>query len=200
MLARQRFKTPPQLVLLPTGAGEARGLPSGAVTYTESAAWLPDGQRLLLVGHEGERPARCYVYDLASDRSRPVTPEGVVGHVISPDGKFLAADRSTDHGPPALYPVGGGEPLPLRGVEAGDFIINFSDDARSLYVAQTALPVRVYRVELATGRRELWREVSPANPTGLLQVLPPHITPDGRAYAYTYFRMLSDLYLVDGLK
>jgi eukaryotic-like serine/threonine-protein kinase len=199
-LARQRFKTPPRLVLFPTGAGEARELPSGAVTYTESAAWFPDGQRLLLVGHEGERPARCYVYDLASNRSRPVTPEGVTGHAISPDGKLIAADQSANHGPPALYPVEGGDPLPLRGVEAGDFIITFGDDGRSLYVAQIALPVRVYRVELATGRRELWREVSPADPTGLLQVLPPRITPDGRAYAYTYFRVLSDLYLVDGLK
>jgi eukaryotic-like serine/threonine-protein kinase len=199
-LARQRFKTPPQLVLFPTGAGESRQLPTGAVTYSESAAWFPDGRRLLLVGSEPGRPERCFVYDLASNSARPLTPEGVVGHVVSPDGKFIVAADRANQKPPALYPVEGGEPLPLRGVEAGDFVITFSGDGLSLYVAQIAMPVKVYRVELATGRRELWREVSPADPTGLLQITTPHITPDGRAYAYTYFRVLSDLYLVDGLK
>lgn len=199
-LARQRFTTPPQMILFPTGAGEARPLPGGAINYQESAAWFPDGPRLLLVGHEPERPARCYIYDLASGQSRPVTPEGIVGHAVSPDGRFVVAADREDKAPSALYPVDGGEPQALRGVEAGDFIIGFSGDGRTLYVAQVAMPVKVYRVELATGRRELWREVSPADATGLLYVTPPRVTPDGRAYAYTYFRVLSDLYLVDGLK
>ncbi|PYS83938.1 MAG: hypothetical protein DMF67_06610 [Acidobacteria bacterium] len=199
-LARQRFTTPPRLVLFPTGAGEARQLPGGAVTYSESAAWFPDAQRLLLIGHEPERTARCYLYDLATNQARPVTPEGVVGHVVSPDGKFVVAADREDKAPPALYPLDGGEPQALRGVESGDFVIGFGDDGRSLYVAQTGIPARVYRVEPATGRRELWREVSPADTTGLLFLTPPRVTPDGRAYAYTYFRLLSDLYLVDGLK
>jgi DNA-binding winged helix-turn-helix (wHTH) protein/Tol biopolymer transport system component len=200
VLARQRFKTPPQLVLFPTGAGEARQLAAGAVTYSESAAWFPDGQRLLLVGHEPGRPPRCYVYDLTTNQSRPVTPEGVTGHVVSPDGKLIVAANRGDGVPPALYPVEGGDAVPLRGVEAGDFVINFGDDGRSLYVARIGIPNKIYRVELAAGRREPWREVSPADPTGLLYLTPPHITPDGRAYAYTYFRLISDLYLVDGLK
>jgi dipeptidyl aminopeptidase/acylaminoacyl peptidase len=199
-LARQRFKTPPQIVLFPTGAGEARQLPAGPVTYRESAAWFPDDQHLLLVGNEQGRAPRCYVYDLTSDRSRPVTPEGVVGHVISPDGKSIVASARGDGAPPALYPVEGGDPQPLRGVEAGDSVVAFGDGGRSLYVARVGIPDSIYLIELATGRRELWREVSPADPTGLLYLTPPYITPDGRAYAYTYFRVTSDLYLVDGLE
>ena len=199
-LARQRFTTPPRIVLFPTGAGEARPLPAGPVMYRESAAWFPDGQHLLLVGNEQGHAPRCYVYDLTSDRSRPVTPEGVVGHIVSPDGKSIVAAARGEGAPPALYPVDGGEPQPLRGVEGGDFPLTFGDYGRTLYVARVGIPDRIYRVETTTGRRELWREVSPADPTGLLSLTPPSVTPDGRAYAYTYFRLISDLYLVDGLK
>lgn len=200
-LARQRVTNPPRLVLFPTGAGEARTLPDSPVTYSESAAFFPDGQRLLLVGSEPGRPARCFVYDLASDRARAVTPEGIVGHVVSPDGRFVVAADPEGRTPPALYAVDGGvAPAPLGGVEAGDFVIGFGDDGRSLYVAQIGIPARIFRADPLTGRRELWREVSPADPTGLLFLTPPRVTPDGRAYAYTYFRLVSDLYLVDGLK
>ncbi|HYY95692.1 MAG TPA: winged helix-turn-helix domain-containing protein [Pyrinomonadaceae bacterium] len=199
-LARQRFTNPPRLILFPTGAGEARPLNSGSITYSESAAWFPEGQRLLLVGSEPGHAARCFVYDLASDRARAVTPEGIVGHAVSPDGRFVVAADLEGKTPPALYAVDGGGPAPLGGVEAGDFVIGFGDDGRSLYVAQLGIPVRIFRADPATGRRELWREVSPADPTGLLSLTPPRVTPDGRAYAYTYFRILSDLYLVDGLK
>jgi hypothetical protein len=150
---------------------------------------------------EPGRRERCFVYDLASDRARAITPEGVVGHVVSPDGRFVVASDPEDRTPPALYAVdGGGTPAPLGGVEAGDFVIGFGDDGRSLYVAQIGIPARIFRADPATGRRELWREVSPADPTGLLFLTPPRVTPDGRAYAYTYFRLVSDLYLVDGLK
>jgi DNA-binding winged helix-turn-helix (wHTH) protein/Tol biopolymer transport system component len=200
VLARQRFTTPPRIVLFPTGAGEARQLPAGPVTYREAAAWFPDGQHLLLVGNEQGHAPRCYVYDLTNNQSRPVTPEGVVGHIISPDGRSVVAAAREEGAPPALYPFEGGAPQPLRGVEGGDLPITFADDGRTLYVARTGIPTQIFRVDTATGRREPWREVSPADPTGLLYLTPPRITPDGRAYAYTYFRLISDLYLVDGLK
>src|SRR5205085_1965208 len=200
VLARQRFTTPPRLLLMPTGAGEARVLDTGAIIYQEGGAWFPDGKHLLLIGHEPDHESRCYSYDLTNGQARPVTPEGVIGHIVTPDGRFVVAtDR--EHGrPPALYPFDGGAPRPQPGLEARDFIISFSADGRALYVAQGELPVRVFSVELATGRRELWRAIMPADTTGILTQIPPHITPDARAYAYTYFRVLSDLYLVDGLK
>ncbi len=66
-------------------------------------------------------------------------------------------------------------------------------------VRERPAKVQVYRLDLATGRRELWKEFMP-DPAGIFEVLPLVITPDGKSYAYTYGRQFSDLFLVDGLK
>ena len=64
---------------------------------------------------------------------------------------------------------------------------------------QGTFPARITRVEVATGRREVWRELAPADPAGVTFVR-PILTRDARAYVYTYHRYLSDLYLVSGLR
>jgi hypothetical protein len=62
------------------------------------------------------------------------------------------------------------------------------------------LPAKVYRVDLATGRKEFWKEFMPADPAGVNNLAPILRTPDGKSYVYSYRRELSELYLVDGLK
>jgi hypothetical protein len=56
----------------------------------------------------------------------------------------------------------------------------------------------VDRIEVATGKREAWKELTPDDPEGSATAI--RLTPDGRYYAYTYRRDESDLFLVDGLK
>ena len=61
----------------------------------------------------------------------------------------------------------------------------------------------MFRIEIETGRRELWRELMPADPTGVVHVMPSPIaiSRDGKSYAYNYVRaVVSDLYLVDGVR
>jgi hypothetical protein len=58
---------------------------------------------------------------------------------------------------------------------------------------------RISLVDLATGRRSVWRELVPRDPAGIMNVYQPIVTPDGRTYAYGWHRAISDLYLVDGL-
>src|SRR5437016_14636359 len=48
--------TPPQLALLPTGAGEARSLERGPIEqYSGKASWFPDGKRVVFQGRSEER-------------------------------------------------------------------------------------------------------------------------------------------------
>ena len=61
------------------------------------------------------------------------------------------------------------------------------------------LPFRVFRVELSNGRREPWRTITPQDPAGLWAA-DLMLMPDGNSYAYNCKRLLSDLYLVEGLK
>jgi hypothetical protein len=74
-------------------------------------------------------------------------------------------------------------------------------DRRFLYVYQRGeVPARAYRVELATGLRELWKELAPSDRAGVISIVDPHLAADEAHYAYSYARILSDLYLVEGLR
>jgi hypothetical protein len=61
------------------------------------------------------------------------------------------------------------------------------------------LPRRVFRIDLATGERTLWKELMPRDAAGISAV-DPVISRDGRAYAYSYLRRLEDLYLATGVR
>ncbi len=199
--------SPQQLVLLPTGAGEARPLKRGTIQdYGYAATWFPDGKRILFGAREPGRATRLYVQTLeggADFLPRAVTPEGIelnaFGHTVSPDGKFVAA-VGPDH-KAWLYPVESGEPRPIPGLAAGETPIGWSEDGRFLYAFyREGARAGVYRLDRFSQRKELWKEITPADPTGILGILGIQVTPDGNSYAYTYFRLLSDLYLVEGLK
>src|SRR5205814_9057646 len=100
----------------------------------------------------------------------------------------------------SIYPVEGGAPDRVRGVEKREVPIRWSADGRSIFVFRRGeLPGRIVRVDLASARREVVSELVPADPTGILSVSHPQITPDGRAWVYTYNRTVSTLYVVTGL-
>jgi hypothetical protein len=62
------------------------------------------------------------------------------------------------------------------------------------------LPARVYLLDAGTGKRTLWKQLMPPDPSGVEYIGPMLPTPDGKTYVYGYRRLLSDLYLVEGLK
>jgi hypothetical protein len=55
-------------------------------------------------------------------------------------------------------------------------------------------------LDLATARRELWKELGPKDVSGVRSINRVSITPDGSAYAYSFGRQLGDLYVVEGLR
>jgi hypothetical protein len=90
---------------------------------------------------------------------------------------------------------------PIPGTNDGDRPIQWSADGRVLYVrAPGRFPANVSRVDITTGRRELWKAFAPPDRAGLFNVDPILVTPDGRGYVYRYRFDLSDLYLVEGIK
>ena len=92
-------------------------------------------------------------------------------------------------------------PTEIRQNGAKQLAIAWTDGGRGLLVrAQGELPSRVYRLDVGTGRRELWKELMPSDPAGVLEILGVLCTPDTRFYAYTYARALTELYLVEGLE
>jgi Tol biopolymer transport system component len=192
-----------KLRLYPTGTGQSREVPSGNVRPLFAKFFPGDGRRIYVVGSEQGHEPRSWILDLAGGKPRPFTPEGRQGGgPISPDGK-LAAVRLDKEDRISLYPVDGGDGRPLPGSQPGEVPYQWSDDGRWLYASRfdEPAPRRVYRIEIATGRRELWKELGPSDRAGLFGISFICITRDGRSYAYSASRAVtSDLYLVEGLK
>jgi serine/threonine protein kinase/Tol biopolymer transport system component len=193
--------TPTQIVLLPTGAGEPKTFPKDEIEHVSGpfGTFLPDGKRILFAGHEPGRPSRVFVQDLAGGAAKPVTPEGVVGRLLSPDGTSLVTE--TPEGL-ALTPWEGGPSHPIPGVKPGDRPLRFTADGRSLFLRPDAreFPARVFRLDVATGRREVWKELMPGDPAGITLLSPAAISEDGKTVLFIYARSLADLYLAEGLK
>ncbi len=187
-----------QLVLLPTRAGNPLPLSRRVISKYESVDWFPDSKRILITGSEQGRGLRAYVQQIEGGEPRPITPEGVPGTLPAPDGTaILIRGPERKH---FLYGVEGGSMRPVPGLDALDTPIRWSGDGRFLYVRESAaMPVRVVRLELATGRRELWKEIMPSDPAGVRNINTIALSADGRWYVYSYIRTLSDLYLASGL-
>jgi hypothetical protein len=67
-----------------------------------------------------------------------------------------------------------------------------------IYVWNRSFPARLRLINPTTGAGKTWLETMPPDPAGLLYAN-LFITPDGKSYAYRYRRVLSTLYLTDGL-
>jgi serine/threonine protein kinase len=200
ILAGRVRTSPATLVLLPTGVGQPRTFPKDSIDRTLSFnAFLPDGKGIVYDGSEPGKPQRVFLQDLDGGAARPVTPEGTTADLVSPDGKLLLT-RSTQGF--ALTPLSGGAPTPLKGFEAQDRPVGWTADGRSVYVGtnERALPARVFRVDLATGARELWKEFTPADPTGISRIGVSSISPDGKTMLFSYAHRLADLYVAEGLR
>jgi serine/threonine protein kinase len=196
--------TPPHLEMLPVGAGVPRLLP---VPHLENLiAWHPfaDGERLLLHGNAPAQPPHLFEMSLADGAMRQISqvPVGWPAR-LSNDGQHVAAMGENET--VLLLPVAGGESRPVPGCVAGDLPIGWTPDDRALYVYRRGrTSVLIERVDIATGERTPWHTIRPPDPAGINDIVPGYvmtvyITPDGQTYAYSFRRVLSDLYVVSGL-
>ncbi|HYN42654.1 MAG TPA: protein kinase [Thermoanaerobaculia bacterium] len=192
-----------RLVAHPTGPGERRLLPHGSLTRLDWATFLPDGRRVLVAGAEKGQPVRLYLQDFdGRTPPRAVGGDGIsaiYGAIaVSPDGSVVAAPGKEDR--IRLYRLDGGPEELLAGAEPREVPIRFSPDGRFVWVFQPRdLPTWIVRIDRTTGARERWKEIQPPDPAGILGITRVRMTPDGRSYAYTFSRILSDLFLAKGL-
>jgi eukaryotic-like serine/threonine-protein kinase len=194
-----RTASDPQIVLLPVGAGELRVLSKENVRV-RSAAILPDGQRIVFGASERGHGERIYVRSLSGGPIKAISPEGYRGayRAVSADGRYVPA-----RGPDRrfyLYPIEGGEPVPVTGVGPTDFAASWGSDGKLLLYTRGELPLKVYLLDVRTGQKEPWKTLMPGDASGVQDISPVLTTADRQTYVYTYSRVLSDLYLVEGLK
>ena len=189
-----------QLVLLPTGAGTPRLLdPGGIQQYGHPVLWLTDGKQLVFSARQAGHGTQCFIQNVDGGKPRAVTPEAVNWCHPSPDGKWIAAKNMADN-QGRLYPLDGGESRAIAGLLPGENF-TWTSDPKFMYVNQwKQLPIKIYRLNIVTGQRQLFKEVNPADMTGLCDLGHIILSADGRSYIYGFTRLLSDLYLVKGLQ
>ena len=197
-------KAPPEVRILPTGPGEMRKPESANIETYVSMGWLPDSRHYLFAGNEPGHGARIYLQDMMGGKAEPITPEGfsmsAYSHniPISPDGKrFVVFEQSARLW--RICAVAGGACAALTGAEERDLPLTWSADGNSIFVSQTEPKSAIFKIDLTTGRRQIWKEVTVPDPVGVKQVLVGAITPDGKSYASSLTRRLDTLYVANGL-
>jgi WD40 repeat protein len=184
-----------QLRLLPIGPGIPQEVTSDSLSHAW-ADWFPDGKKLVFIGAEPGHANRSWRQDIQGGKPVPITPEGVTGIRISPDGRTLAAVDTAHQ--IWLYPTDGGPAKRVGSLDTVEEIDRWSDDGHSLFLTKYGVPAEVYRLDTRTGERKLLHRPAPTDTTGVLNVGPVLVTKDANSYVYAYTRRLSTLYVVRG--
>ena len=192
------------LFVHPTGPGTSRELPDPEKILFSVAGWLDNTHVIGFGGKAGDH-SQGFVQDVNGGPPRRFTPEGADATStrwwtlpVSPDGtRVVGAD---EHARTMIYRVSGGVPEPVQNLKADDIIVQWTPDGRGLLVAHgDGLPWVVERLDLASGQRTPAVTIRAHDPAGLrLSVI--GVSRDAKYWVHTYSRLLSDLYVVDGLK
>jgi len=190
-----------ELTIIPMGAGQPRLVDTSGFDPAW-VVWHPDGKRLVISASAATGGALFYVRSPEDTAARPIEAPPLSStqcFAVSPDPSVIAANAAD--GRIALVPTGGG---PVRLVSADPearCVLAWDPSGKFVYYQDaTALPGRIRKLDVATGRSELFRSVAPEDRAGVLAVGPIRMTPDGKTIAFSFRRSLSDLIRVDGLR
>ncbi|MBI5169107.1 MAG: protein kinase [Candidatus Eisenbacteria bacterium] len=190
-------------VLYPTGFGETRELEFEGTGTLLWATFAPDGAHLFHVSQRpGESPAlyRSTLEGGASELlwDQPMRFERFIGAPVSPDGERLALQGLDGRGFELAWRSGEARAIPGFGVN--EIAVSYDTTDGALFVCNDDPLARVLvKLDLATGARTPWRALRLPDPRGVIYVGPPRIAPNGSRLAYTYLRLLNNLYVVEGL-
>jgi dipeptidyl aminopeptidase/acylaminoacyl peptidase len=196
------LRAPSQLVLLPTGTGDARPLTHDG-THHQGAAWTPDGRRVVFVGNEPGHRIRYYVQSVDGGSPRAITPENVSFDnsdpvAISPDGGSVAV-AGLD-GKIVLYPLDNGAPRTVPKLAEGFAPLRWCPDNSLMVYRAGDVPVKILRVVVETGEQTLWKELAPPYRTGLTGIPNVRVGADCQSSAYSALYFPSELWIADGLR
>ena len=193
---------PGYVKLVPIGPGQPRTIAvPGLDIQNGPAHFLADGKRITLNATEPGHGVRTYMVDLDEGKPIPITPEGITGGLISPDGQFIFRKISDEGAGVALYPTAGGSPHPIPDLEPSFVPIQWSPDGSSVYVYLSGqVPAKVFEVNLATGKKTFIQELQPPTSVGVAMIAPVVVTRDGSRFAYSYYQVSSVLYLISSLQ
>ena len=183
------------LNLVPTKPGQPRTLSGHGLRY-DFVRFFPGGGRLLTGGSIAGARSRLYVQALDGSPPRPIGSSVYLFRpAISADGTQIAgvdAERQL-----VVVSVAGGE---TRVVATGfaPTVLRWSHSGKTLLAQSDSVPAMLYRVDLETGKCTPWKEIGPLDLANVSRLWPAVLSQDERTIVYSYPRILSELFVVDG--
>ena len=191
--------SPGRITLFPVGPGQPRTIPAPGLEkiHNGTAHFLTDGKRITINANEPGHGVRCYLLNIDGGKPVPVTPEGVTGGVVSSDGQYILANNGSE----AIYPIAGGSPRNIPGIEPGFIPLQWSEDNSSIYAYRPGqVPTKVFKVNVATGKTNVIQELQPQVSTGVVTIRPVVGNRAASRFAYSYYQVFSVLYIISGLR
>ncbi len=199
-----------QLIVLPTGAGEAQPLPAHGITSYHGAKWFPDGDRILFNAwvteqvssspSEQRHPAPFVRHGSRRDAAATVDSGGRLragrSHRTAPAWRSSARGRESPspggwRRREPVRRVGAGRPAAWRGPRTA---------ARSGCSGAARSPPASTASRSRPGAARNGRGSCRPIPPGVFSIADLRITPRGDSYFYSYRRILSELYVAVGMR
>lgn len=185
------------LQVVPVGPGQVKVIDGHGISY-QAVRYLPDGQSIVFVGREQDEPPRIYVQNLNGSEPKRL-PVDVQPYwlVVSPDGKSIAS-RTTD-GRLVIQALAGGQP---RVVQTAGLVIpiRWTTEPNEMYVfcVDSGVMNEISKVNLTTGECTPFHQIVPAEGDPSTKVSHVIMAADGKSVVYSYHRVFSELYVVNG--
>ncbi len=187
-----------RLQIVPVGPGQARALHWDGI-QPRWAQWFPDGHRILMIASQSGQGEAVYLTDVDGSTPKQLTPGDTPWAGVAPDGQSFIS--TVDRNAFVVRSLSDGSSKPIPGIQTGEQPIGWADSKHVFVQAATATGQNIYKVEIESGRRELWQAITPKDATGLRPMNAPiAITPDGRWMAFGWRTQLGQLYSSDNLK
>jgi eukaryotic-like serine/threonine-protein kinase len=187
-----------RVTLYPIGPGQPRNIPLSGLDQIQngSSRFLPNGKQITINGNEPGHGVRSYLVNIDDGKSVPITPEGVTGSYVSPDGRQLLANNGE------IFSLQDGTaPRPIPGLDPDFKPLQWSADATAVYGYYGGhIPAKVSRVDVATGHETFIQEIKPQSTVGLVYIAPVVVNRDASRFAFSYYQVFSVLYEVTGLR
>jgi eukaryotic-like serine/threonine-protein kinase len=189
-----------ELILQPTGTGQSRSLGKSNIEIA-AAAFLPDGSEVVSIGRESGHGWRLYRQPVDGGQPpKASSGEGLTGErlAISPDGRFVAVQGKDDQ--MCVYPLSEESPRCFDSAPA-ETPLQWSADGRFLFVCPiNDLPGRIDRLDVVSGKRELWKSFGPSDLAGVQRFDRVAMAAGGASYVYSTERVFCTLFVIGGLR
>jgi hypothetical protein len=193
--------TPSKLSLVPT-SGLSQTLDVGGFDAAGGGGWLNDGRLLVSLRRTPADKMTVFARPASGGPVVPLLPAGfwLVPRAVSPDGqRVITMDDASQLHVCELPKTGLGTCRSVAGTAPEERMAGWSADSRSIYIyRQYPMPVRIDRVDVTNGRRDLYTTLQTAN-AAVSGVMSVFVTPKGALFC-NYMRNRSVLYAISGVR